>query len=119
MPEKTMRQAAEELHAAVTALHELIEREYPSRREVERRFVRQDTAHRRWAIVLAMVVASAFISFIGTVATVSTCFLGDPQHPAACNWLPGYEETAESHRDATMEFWRLRERVAKLENRAN
>jgi hypothetical protein len=109
MPEKTMQEAARELHLAVVALKELIEREYPSRREVERRFISRESSRKRWAVVLAMVVISACLSFVTTVATVSGCFLGDPDHPKICEVLPGYEDTMDRQKRFEEQFKQLGE----------
>lgn len=99
MPEETMQQAAQELHRAVLALTELIEREYPSRREVERRFTTKESSLKRWYLVMALILVSSFISFVSTVTTVSVCFLGDSDHPDICEVLPGYKESEQRNQD--------------------
>lgn len=110
MPEQTMQEAARELHSAVIALKELIEREYPSRREVERRFTSKAKSTSRWYLVLVLILVSALLSFVGTVTTVSTCFLrpvGDT--PSACGWLPGYDETQDRNQRIIDRFEQLRQ----------
>lgn len=99
MPDKTMQQAANELHAAVIALRELVEREYPSRSEVENRFASKAKSTQRWYLLIVLILASAFISFLSTVTTVSACFLGDPSHPKVCEVLPGYKQSEQRSRD--------------------
>lgn len=124
MPEKTMQQAARELHAAVVALKELIEREYPSRREVERRFQSKAKSSQRWYLVLALILVSALLGFVSTVTTVSTCFLRPvAETPSACSWLPGYDETQERNQRIIERFEQLYQiterndrRLARLES---
>jgi hypothetical protein len=93
MPETTLEKAAQELHNAVVALTELVNREYPSRREVERRFASKAYMVRNWKIFLSIMVGSTLLSFVGTVSVISTCFLGSLDRPEACKMLPGYSET--------------------------
>src|SRR3954471_8564853 len=93
MPEETMREIGDELHSTLIAIRELIEREYPSRKEVERRFVSKHKSQQRLGVLLLVILISGALSFIGTVSTVSTCFLGDSDHPSACQAMPGYKES--------------------------
>lgn len=113
-----MQRAARELNAAVLALQELIRREYPSRREVERRFLSKESQSKRWVIVLVLVVMSAMISFISTVTTVSSCFLQPPsQTAAACNLMPGFKETQRRNQQIIDNFNQLDKITKKNTNR--
>lgn len=110
MPDETMQRAASELQAAVLAMKELVEREYPSRREVERRFLSKDGQNKRWATILALVLVAALLGFIGTVSTVSSCFLNRPDEtPAVCNLMPGFKETQVRNQRIIDRFERLDE----------
>lgn len=123
MPEQTMQQAADELHAAAVALTELIKREYPSRREVERRFVSKANNTKRAIWMGVFVLISSMLSFVFTVATVSGCFLGgDDDRPALCSALPGYTETEQRREEVNKLFRELvkitrsnDERISRLE----
>lgn len=118
MPEQTMQEAAKELHSAVIALKELIEREYPSRREVERRFQGKAKSAQRWHLVLVLILVSALLSFATTVTTVSTCFLRPIEDtPSACGWLPGYDETQERNQRIIDQFSELQEITERNERR--
>lgn len=114
MPENTMQQAAKELHSAVLALKELIERDYPSRREVERRFQPRNVSNKRWSIAFVMIVASGMLSFFTTVGTVSACFLGADEPPQACNLLPGYADSMERNQRELERFSELQRQVERM-----
>lgn len=117
MPEKTMQEAARELHLAVVALRELIAREYPSRREVERRFVSREQQQKRWAVTFVLIVIASILSFVTTVATVSGCFLGDQEKPGVCRILPGYQNHFDRRERIDLEHEQLRQLVEQLENK--
>jgi hypothetical protein len=89
MPDQTMKEAATELHGAVVALTELIEREYPSRREVERRFQSKSQSQNRLWLVFIVILLSVTFSYVMAISTVTTCFLSD-NSPGICNAIPGY-----------------------------
>jgi hypothetical protein len=55
VPEQALHDAVTELRAAILALTELIQREYPNREEVEKRFTKKKTSQRRWFLVLALI----------------------------------------------------------------
>lgn len=109
MPDQTMHQAAKELREAVVALKELINREYPSRGEVEARFQSKQNAQNRMIFVILTVLCSFILSFFATVGTVSTCFLGDgTQHPPhICSMLPGYNDTIRNNKVILRQFQHL------------
>lgn len=118
MPDKTMQEAARELHLAVVALQELIQRECPSRWEVERRFQSKAGSTQRWHLALVLILVSALLSFIGTVTTVSTCFLRPVEDiPGVCGWLPGYDETQKRNQRIIERFDQLREITERNERR--
>lgn len=129
MPEQTMQEAARELHSAVIALKELIERDYPDRSEVESRFMSKGQGKRRWYVVLVLILVSMFLSFVTTTATISTCFLGGGgkdglSHPGICRILPGYEDTIHQNKQLLKVFSHLMhvtstntKRINKLEGR--
>lgn len=112
-----MREAARELHAAVVALRELIDREYPSRGEVESRFVTKEKGLRRWYLLLVLIIVSGLLGFAGSVSAVSTCFLGDEEHTGACNFIPGYSTTKERNEDIYDQFVELQEITKRNEKR--
>jgi hypothetical protein len=108
VPDQTMKEAAEELHAAVLALKELIEREYPSRKEVERRFQSKQNAQVRLTFVILVICISFVLSFFAIIGTISTCFLGDAaSSPSACGVLPGYSDTEKKNQDLLQQFEEL------------
>lgn len=118
MPDKTIQEAARELHLAVVAMRELIEREYPSRREVERRFISRESQEKRVAVAVVLIVLAAMVSFVMTVSTVSGCFLGeDDGRPGVCEILPGYDNHMARRERVEQEHENMRLRIAILESR--
>ena len=118
MPDQTIAQAAAELHTAVAALKEFIEREFPTRREVERRFVTRADRKRSLVIILVAVLVSSFLSFCISVTTISTCFLGPSlDHPGVCKAIPGYKESVDNNKEIIKEFRELQERSTRNEKR--
>lgn len=101
MPEKQLQDAVQELHAVVLALKELLEREYPRRDEIERRYLdKYDLAaktRKNWIIVAVMGLVMLFTGFFASVTTVSYCFLGSAQDGGrpVCEVIPGYEQSLE------------------------
>jgi hypothetical protein len=122
MPDKTIQSAAHELHLTVIALTELLEREYPKREEVEQNFISKNTGRKRWIVAVCFVLATTGLAFLGTIGTVSTCFL-QGTNPTMCNVLPGYSDTQLRNRKIVSEFRHLQEvtenndkRLTQLEN---
>lgn len=122
MPDKTIQSAAHELHMTVIALTELLEREYPKREEVEQNFISKNTGRKRWIAGTLFVFLTTGLAFLGTIGTVSTCFL-QGTNPTMCNVLPGYADTQLRNRKIVSEFRRLQEvtdenarRITELEN---
>lgn len=103
----------EQLLQATLKLTESVERleatlhEYPKRSEVEDRFATKHESKRRAIKVLAlglvMMLIALAVSFVVTIATVTTCFISDNArdgHAAdVCNLLPGYEQTQQESVD--------------------
>lgn len=124
MTERTLNQAIQELHAVVEALRELIEREYPTRTELNE-YTKKTTSLKRWYIALLMFPLGIVASIMVTVPTVSGCFLqADGVGPSVCNWIPGYPETIQRNKLLIEEFRQLHKqsddntaRIEKLENR--
>jgi hypothetical protein len=125
VPEQALHEAVVELRAAILALTELIEREYPNREEVEKRFTKKKTSQRRWLLVLAMIPVMILVSLFGSAATVSYCFLSDGgyEHPGACGLIPGYNKAVEANDVLIKQFEQLittternEKRIKKLEN---
>ena len=115
-----MQDAADELHNAAIALRELIEREYPSRRETDAKFSSKRKANQRWYLALILILASTLLSFVTTVSTVSSCFLGrDDKHPQVCQLMPGYEDTVKRNRACLKDYLRLQELIIKNHRRLN
>src|SRR5690606_37855911 len=106
MPDKTLHEAAEELHQAVEALKELLEREYPDRVELEENYISKTGNNKRWVVVITMILFASLVAFLLTVSTVSQCFLREDQ-PDACNLLPGYPATMERNDSQFKRFERL------------
>lgn len=117
MPDQTLQEIAKETHAAVVALRELIEREYPSRGEVERRFTKKNESNKKLAFGLVILFITVVVSYFMTVATISSCFLGGVEHPDFCNVLPGYAEADERGKNLIEEFVNLQERSIRNEKR--
>lgn len=109
MPDQTMKEAATELHGAVVALTELIEREYPSRREVERRFQSKSQSQNRLWLVLLVIFLSVTFSYVMAISTVTTCFLDDSS-PKICNAIPGYTYAVDKESSLEKIILRLDER---------
>ena len=121
MPERTLNEAADEIHAAVREMRTLITQEYPTRREIERRFMAKSQSNARiWAVAVA-VASSLILSYFVTISTVSTCFLGSASdgHPAVCNLMPGYAEAQRTNQELLRQFVELQERSIKNEERIN
>src|SRR5688500_1273885 len=94
-------------------MQEMVARNYPSRDEMNRRFEKNDhewkkKASTRVALIVAGILVTAVLSFVGTVATVSTCFLR-VNVPSACGALPGFNETQKRNERIIKEFMRLGE----------
>lgn len=110
MIEKDLTDAVREMRDATLALRTLIQKEYPTRRELESRYVQKTEQKRRIYLALATMLAAVVGSFFGTVATVSGCFLGSSpgdKPSAACSLMPGYDETREQNEAIIKEFQRL------------
>lgn len=111
MPEQTLHDAITELRSAITALHELIDREYPRRSELERDFTSRQTSQKRWLLVVALLPISLIISYFASVTTISTCFLGKievgSKPPAVCRVIPGYTASIERNNLLIEQFERL------------
>lgn len=110
MPEQTLHEAVIELRSAISALHELIEREYPRRGELEEEFAKKITSERRWILVVVLLPFIFMISYFSSITTISTCFLGeigkDPG-PAICNVIPGYSDSLSRNEQLVGRFERL------------
>jgi hypothetical protein len=109
VPEQALHDAVTELRAAILALTELIQREYPNREEVEKRFTKKKTSQRRWFLVLALIPIMLVVSLFGSAATVSYCFLseGGYEHPGACGVIPGYNEAVDANDVLIKQFEQL------------
>lgn len=118
MPDRTLKEAASELHGLILGVQELIERDYPDRREVERRFISREAGVRRLVLAVAMILVSSLISYGMAVSTVSACFLGgDDDHPSACKFIPGYEKSIERNKVVLKQFTELQKRSLRNEKR--
>ena len=107
--------AIRELNAATVSLRTLIAREYPTRKEMEREFVRKDDTKRRMTIVMLSLLISSLVCFVGTITTVSTCFLDEgPTHPAICNVMPGYSDAIKRQKDFEDSYENLQRQVRDL-----
>lgn len=110
-----------ELLAAVNHLSQVVERlerrlaeDYPKRTEIERLFVTEiDSKRRRNSAVLLTIIfvlIAVFISYMATISTISTCFLGNAQNgrpPGICSVLPGYDHAQVRNRSVLKEFRHL------------
>ena len=110
-----------ELLAAVRALTIAVERlektlhdEYPKRSEIERRFVTEESSKKRRnraiGLVVVFVISTVILSYIVTVSTISTCFLGNSslgQPPHICSVLPGYDFAQHKNRVILKQFKHL------------
>jgi hypothetical protein len=117
VPEKTLKDLIVETHAAIVLLRELIDREYPDRAEVERRFTRKGESNRKLAFGLVLMFITVVLSYFMTVTTISSCFLGGAEHGRACNVLPGYKESVNRNNDLIKQFIELQRRSMKNERR--
>ena len=119
MPDTTMQEAAKELHSAVMALKELIEREYPSRREVERRFTSKESAKKRVTAIMLLIVVSAFLSFTSTVATGFRLFPPGKGNAGSLRNASGYEDSMDRQRLFEKNFKELNEITRRNSKRLN
>lgn len=124
MPDSLLEQAAKELHAAVLALSEFVEREYPKRKEVERRFQTKSSSTKRLVGIIVLILVAVSLSYISAIGTVSSCFLGGLKHPEVCQLMPGYQESQTRNEQIILEFRELQkrslaneQRIIDLENR--
>lgn len=117
MPDKTLEEIARDTHTLIVTLKELIEREYPNREEIERRFTPKEASNRKLALGLALMLVTVTLSYFLTVATISQCFLGGVNHPSACGALPGYEEADARSKAVLKQFQELVQRSEKNERR--
>lgn len=124
MPEKTLKEIADEAHIATLALRRLLEEQYPKRGEVNEKYENlRYEAKWRWITFFAVLPLALVISSLVTIATVSVCFLGTAPFPKACNIIPQYSE-AQERRDRNTaiveEFYDITdnnsERIKRLEN---
>lgn len=100
-------QAVRELTAVTKALNKTLSEDYPKRREIERNYLSKQQSSRNIRFFVAFVFASIFISQFVTIATVSTCFLGDPEHPRICQLMPGYKDSIQQNKDILKHFQEL------------
>lgn len=112
--------AVREMAAATAALRTLIQKQYPTRREMEADYVRKETTKRRLALIFSVILVSALVCFVGTVSTVSTCFLGgDDKHPGVCKLLPGYTDATDRQKEFERQFKHMNERLNRVEKEAS
>lgn len=112
--ERDIREAVKQMAIATQAMRTLIDKEYPTRREMEARFVEKVESRRTLVIAVVVGLISAILSFFGTISTVSTCFLGgDTEHPAVCSFMPGYDESQRQSEEFFKEFERMRQQIEK------
>lgn len=111
MPEQTLGELIQESHRATIALTELIEREYPTRKEAERKFATKEESRKRLTTGLTILALLIPLSFFGTFTTLSICFLkvGQDAGPEVCNIIPGYRESQERNKIIFKQFNDLRE----------
>lgn len=118
MPEtRELISAVNRLNETSQELNRTLKEDYPKRREIEHRFITKEASRIRVKILVAAILAASVLSFFTTVTTVSTCFLGDPDHPYPCNWMPGYEEAQQQNREILREFRNLQETTRRNEER--
>jgi hypothetical protein len=117
--EQALIGAIREMREATQALRTLIEKDYPTRRELESRFVQKSNQRARIWIAVIMLLTATVGSFFGTMTTVSTCFLGDPgkKHLTVCEIMPGYKEAEERNKVLLKEFVDLQKRTLSNQRR--
>ena len=82
------------LSGDVRKLIELMNKDYPRRGEVERRFVTKFSQQKFLIKVLAAIVIAGTVIFAGTIGSFSLCLVGD-SNPGICKIVPGYDERVE------------------------
>lgn len=118
-PDSDIVLAARELQRATIAVRTLLEKDYPNRRELEAQFIRKSEIKNRFALWVVALLISALVSFVGTVTTVSTCFLGESafDHPQFCEIMPGYQDTLDGQQKLIDQLRELQRRSVSNERR--
>lgn len=88
--------SVQELNKNVVELRQLVQEDYPTRREVDRK--------RKYAIIFSIlfVLGVIVIASLSTLATVSYCFLQPSGPHKFCSAIPGYSYSIEA-RDAYLQ----------------
>jgi hypothetical protein len=121
VPEQLL-EAVHELTRVVKQLQITLERDYPKRAEIERRFVTESQSRTRRNTAVFFVLITIFISYFVTVSTISYCFLGgaaEGRPPRACGLLPGYNSAQEKNAVILRQFQGLLEHMQDNRKRIN
>lgn len=110
--ENELLKSVKELRIALYDLTRVLEKDYIKREEIERRYSTKEGSLRRYWSAILILLCVIFLAYMGSIITVSGCFLDEAPHPAACSAIPGYDD-ANARNDQIMKQFENMQKMLK------